>query len=141
MRKDQAWLEEVAGRGPAIDRRTVAKGVAWSVPVVIVATAAPAAAASQPPPVAVTSASASPKGQGGSVHFTVGFDNPSAATSLSITILPDDGWKPRPISLSVPAGQSTVTFAASRDKNMTNKNYTLSFMSNGVSVTSAVSWI
>ena len=46
MFKDDARLTQTAGEGREIDRRTIAKGVAWTVPVVIVATAAPAAAAS-----------------------------------------------------------------------------------------------
>ena len=46
MFRDDARLNEVVGEGREIDRRTIAKGVAWTVPVVIVATAAPAAAAS-----------------------------------------------------------------------------------------------
>lgn len=46
MFKDDARLMQAAGAGREIDRRTIAKGVAWTVPVVIVATAAPAAAAS-----------------------------------------------------------------------------------------------
>jgi hypothetical protein len=46
MRKDDGLFEGAGGNGREIDRRTIAKGVAWTVPVVIVATAAPAAAAS-----------------------------------------------------------------------------------------------
>ena len=46
MHKDDARLDESATATREIDRRTIAKGVAWTVPVVIVATAAPAAAAS-----------------------------------------------------------------------------------------------
>ena len=47
MHKDDARLDESATAAREIDRRTIAKGVAWTVPVVIVATAAPAAAASR----------------------------------------------------------------------------------------------
>lgn len=46
MRKEDGLLDGASGTGREIDRRTIAKGVAWTVPVVIVATAAPAAAAS-----------------------------------------------------------------------------------------------
>jgi hypothetical protein len=46
MRKDDGLLDGASGTGREIDRRTIAKGVAWTVPVVIVATAAPAVAAS-----------------------------------------------------------------------------------------------
>jgi hypothetical protein len=45
MRKDEV-VPEGTGTAREIDRRTVAKGVAWTVPAVIVATAAPAAATS-----------------------------------------------------------------------------------------------
>lgn len=46
MHKDDARPDGSATATREIDRRTIAKGVAWSVPVVIVATAAPAAATS-----------------------------------------------------------------------------------------------
>jgi hypothetical protein len=47
MRKDDGLLDGASGTGREIDRRTIAKGVAWTVPAVIVATAAPAAATSR----------------------------------------------------------------------------------------------
>jgi hypothetical protein len=47
MRKDDSLLDGASGTGREIDRRTIAKGVAWTVPAVIVATAAPAAATSR----------------------------------------------------------------------------------------------
>lgn len=46
MHRGDALVEESASVARGIDRRTIAKGVAWTVPVVIVATAAPAVAAS-----------------------------------------------------------------------------------------------
>lgn len=46
MLKDDARVDGSLAAAREIDRRTIAKGVAWTVPVVIVATAAPAAAAS-----------------------------------------------------------------------------------------------
>ncbi|WP_156399909.1 hypothetical protein [Phycicoccus sp. Soil748] len=46
MFKDESAAEKSAPGGREIDRRAITKGVAWTVPVVIVATAAPAAAAS-----------------------------------------------------------------------------------------------
>ena len=46
MHRDDLTIEKSAPAAREIDRRTIAKGVAWTVPVVIVATAAPAAAAS-----------------------------------------------------------------------------------------------
>jgi hypothetical protein len=50
MFKDDIRVDESAAEPRGVDRRTIAMGVAWTVPVVIVATAAPAAAASPPPP-------------------------------------------------------------------------------------------
>lgn len=49
MHKDESLVDEAAAQTREINRRTIAKGVAWTVPVVIVATAAPAAAASPTP--------------------------------------------------------------------------------------------
>ncbi|SER72974.1 hypothetical protein SAMN05216199_1013 [Pedococcus cremeus] len=46
MHRDDLTVEKSTTGAREIDRRTIAKGVAWTVPVVIVATAAPAAAAS-----------------------------------------------------------------------------------------------
>jgi hypothetical protein len=50
-------MADARNTGTGVSRRTVAKGLAWSVPVVVVATAAPAHAASGvPPKVTITSA-------------------------------------------------------------------------------------
>ena len=47
MHQDEAIVESPVGEARQINRRTIAKGVAWTVPAVIVATAAPAAAVSR----------------------------------------------------------------------------------------------
>jgi hypothetical protein len=46
MHRDDLTIDKSVEGAREIDRRTIPKGVAWTVPVVIVATAAPAAAAS-----------------------------------------------------------------------------------------------
>jgi hypothetical protein len=80
MRKDDGLLDGASGTGREIDRRTIAKGVAWTVPVVIVATAAPAAAASL-----VTSSVSAPKSKG-NYEITLNVQN-GRATNVSVQIL------------------------------------------------------
>lgn len=80
MHKDDARAQQWPAGTRAIDRRTIAKGVAWSVPVVIVATAAPAAATSNPVlPVAVTLM----PGRSGTI--TVALDSGSPNPDVKIT--------------------------------------------------------
>lgn len=136
MRKDDGLLDGASGTGREIDRRTIAKGVAWSVPVVIVATAAPAAAASGH--ITMTSLSGKVAGQSGNVQFKATFTNPGQATALAISISPNDGWSPQPVTVSVPAGTNQVSFSATRDKSSTRTTYTISYTSNNVFVSEPV---
>jgi hypothetical protein len=82
MRKDDGLLDGASGTGREIDRRTIAKGVAWTVPVVIVATAAPAAAAVSPDPVIPMAVTLNPSGGNGTI--TINFDNGSPNQSVRL---------------------------------------------------------
>jgi hypothetical protein len=113
MRKDDAVTAEGTGSAREIDRRTVAKGVAWSVPAIIVATAAPAAAASGAVSVTSVAASYVPQSTGGAVASLVVNVN-ATGTGHSITLVEIEqmvGSTKRTINLKGTA--ATRTFALS----------------------------
>lgn len=86
MLKDDARVDGSARALRDIDRRTIAKGVAWAVPVVIVATAAPAAAASGAVQITALSANLDPATGAITVSGTVsstGVDNTITFLSAS----------------------------------------------------------
>ncbi|MGO4340865.1 hypothetical protein [Pedococcus sp. 2YAF34] len=82
MHKEDPTVKQPASGAREIDRRTIAKGVAWTVPVVIVATAAPAAAASGVP--TTTFISSGGQGSGWSLSLTV---SNTRTTSVAIQLL------------------------------------------------------
>lgn len=79
MLRDDALLNESAApTAREIDRRTIAKGVAWTVPVVIVATAAPAAAGSaNPSNTTFVSSTGHQNGLSSNANFTLFFTGSS----------------------------------------------------------------
>ena len=94
MLRDDALLNESAApTAREIDRRTIAKGVAWTVPVVIVATAAPAAAGSANPSPTTTFVSSTGHQNGLSVNanFTLFFTG-SASSTVEVTGL-TERWR------------------------------------------------
>lgn len=107
-----------------IDRRTIAKGVAWTVPVVIVATAAPAVAAS-----GVTEALTAVKDSGSSAWYTLRLAITNGRTTnvqvdlLSLSPAPAKGdTKNFPASTSVAPGSGGLTFSL---KGQAGATYTL----------------
>jgi hypothetical protein len=101
MRKDEV-VPQGTGTVREIDRRTVAKGVAWTVPVVIVATAAPAAAASRDMHVEPGANLGAASGQSGyEIEFTV--TSHGIAGTLTMSIPAGAGWQTTSGSTSVTA--------------------------------------
>lgn len=120
MHKDDARAQQWPAGTRAIDRRTIAKGVAWSVPVVIVATAAPAAATSNPVlPTAVTLV----PGKSGTI--TIALDSGSPNPDVKITGVTGGGvaWT------SVDGVAQRAVSTATKGCNLT---FTLAQNSNGV---------
>lgn len=156
MFKDDTRVDESAAQARGIDRRTVAKGVAWTVPVVIVATAAPAAAASPPPPapsaqVGQPSVTFTKEVGGGKdtlkhIDFTLTFANTGTASAsvdvLMITSTGDGAYASGlPQALTVGPGASVSTPQlivwnyGSQPKSAT---YAINYKVNGGQIQSAV---
>ncbi len=112
---------------PQIDRRTLAKGVAWSLPVVAVASAAPATASSpqtQTCPLVVSASGAKGNAQGSkTVTFTVTIVNSGdttqnvVVTGLSGPHHADWSWPAGDTTFVAQPGQNTFTFTATRHDN------------------------
>src|SRR6476659_11069712 len=119
MHKDDALIDEAAAQAREIDRRTIAKGVAWTVPVVIVATAAPAAAGSaNPSTTTFVSATGRQNGLSVNANFTLFFSG-SPSSTVVITSVTSTGdtwtWPTAPLALSAGSkGQLKTTFQGSR---------------------------
>lgn len=120
MQGDDARGDESSVEPRQVSRRTIAKGVAWSVPVVIVATAAPAAATSNPVlPTAVTLV------PGKSGNITIALDSGSPNPDVKITGLTGGGvtWS---------SVDGVAQRAVSTDSKGCNLTFTLAQNSNGV---------
>src|SRR6476659_7520742 len=121
MLRDDALLtaESAAPTMRELDRRTIAKGVAWTVPVVIVATAAPAAAGSTTPSTTTfVSATGRQNGLSVNANFTLFFSG-SPSSTVVITSVTSTGdtwtWPTAPLALSAGSkGQLKTTFQGSR---------------------------
>lgn len=145
MRRDDNV--DAGGSAPReVSRRTIAKGAAWSVPVVIMATAAPAAASSHDHDAATFVSGTASKGgarDNREVTFTLYFNTVGTNTILINTIT-GYTWTPVPLLLAIPEGEGvSVTFTALRDADGNNANtdvvinYTLS--PQGITETQTVS--
>jgi hypothetical protein len=112
MRKDDGLFDGTGGTGREIDRRTIAKGVAWTVPVVIVATAAPAAAASGGvTPSAVRS--------GTNLVFTFVNDGSQPVKVVITSISTGSGWATPTKQENIPGGQSRSVSLADKSAGAT----------------------
>ena len=136
MLRDDALLNESAApTAREIDRRTIAKGVAWTVPVVIVATAAPAAAGSaNPSPTTFVSSTGHQNGLSVKANFTLFFTG-SASSTVVITSVTSTGdtwtWPTGPLALSAGSkGQLKTTFTGSRTRS-TAATVTITFKIDG----------
>lgn len=112
---------------PQIDRRTLVKGVAWSLPVVAVASAAPAVATSSAPgacSLVVTASGAKRNAQGTkTVTFTVTVVN-SGDSAQTVTVTGLTGpqgsawsWSPDDATFTAQPGSNTFHFTATRSDN------------------------
>lgn len=137
MLRDDALLNESAApTAREIDRRTIAKGVAWTVPVVIVATAAPAAAGSTDPSSTTkfVSSTGHQNGLSSNANFTLFFTG-SASSTVEVTGLTSAGdtwtWPTGPLALSAGSkGQLKMTFTGSRTRS-TAATVTITFKIDG----------
>jgi hypothetical protein len=132
MRKDDGLLDGASGTGREIDRRTIAKGVAWTVPVVIVATAAPAAAASGD--VHVQPAATAGGQNGRTMTFT--FDSHLAvAGTVSITGVSDSSdWTSTtagPTAIGARPATAQLTLQRKNNKASSTTTVTFSFTPQG----------
>lgn len=136
MLRDDALLNESAApTAREIDRRTIAKGVAWTVPVVIVATAAPAAAGSaNPSNTTFVSSTGHQNGLSSNANFTLFFTG-SASSTVEVTGLTSAGdtwtWPTGPLALSAGSkGSLKTTFTGSRARS-TAATVTITFKIDG----------
>lgn len=147
MHKDGSGLTDSIAGAVDVDRRTVNRAMAWSVPVVMAAVAAPAATGSQPTPPTVT-ATPGTGTKGGSanaryVDFAVDFTSDQAVTITLMSLTPDDKWSALPGEtwpdriVSLAPGGNHVTFRLKRNGNASG-TYTLTYAVTGVSGTQSV---
>jgi hypothetical protein len=129
MRKDEGLLDGASGTGREIDRRTIAKGVAWTVPVVIVATAAPAAAASGGVTLAGSRSS-------GTFTFTVTNDGSKPVKVVITNVSPGANWEVPTSQQNIPKGQSRSFSLA--DQSGGASVVTVSYTVDGAGFSSAV---
>lgn len=102
-----AEVANFAGETREVSRRTIAKGVAWTVPAVIVATAAPAAAASGPVlPQGVTLT----PGNKGSIAIDFGMGSPNPTVTVASVSGGGATWT------FEPAGKATTSTQTSGSK-------------------------
>jgi hypothetical protein len=116
-----------ARRGPLVNRRTVAIGAVWSVPVIIAATAAPAAAASVVPALSPTRTLTKTKGS--SYKLELQFPATLSGVITIVSVVATEGNPPSTFDLAPPsqtqtvgATSSTAVFTLSRNGN--NKSIT-----------------
>jgi len=131
MHNDDALVDEAAAQTRQIDRRTIAKGVAWTVPVVIVATAAPAAAASGSTSGTFT---ATHVGQSANYKFVLTVDNSTTSdVVVELQTLTKSGSSTNLITAnatSVKAGKST-NITVYTGPAAAGETYTLMYMLSG----------
>ena len=126
---------------PLVNRRTVALGAAWSVPVIILATAAPAAAASGAVPVVnatvVADKVAADKFGTKTMNFVMTLTNTgTAAGSVEVLSVTSDATTGTslgvPTTVTVPVGSSVpVSFSYTYEGNAGTATYTISYRTGG----------
>ncbi|MDF2094119.1 hypothetical protein P0Y31_17350 [Knoellia sp. 3-2P3] len=128
MHRDDAAVDTLADGAREIDRRTIAKGVAWTVPVVIVATAAPAAAASQPtfPTVSFTQKAGSLNPATGAVTFSLTLTS-TGSGQIRFTLMDGASAQGLPFVQAIAAGSNTLSFAVTPTTAATAKSVTLTY--------------
>jgi hypothetical protein len=119
MYRDQTQLDEAIAEAVDLDRRTVSRAMAWSVPVVMAAVAAPAATGSQPTPTPVlpTGVILTP-GNKGSVAIDFGKGDANVTVTLTAvtgggaTWAPESGGK---VTTSTATTTSKLTFTVAQN--------------------------
>ena len=131
--------------GPLVNRRTVALGAAWSVPVIVMATAAPAAAASVDNRRAVLATATGEKGEAvganRQVTFILSFASIVGSNSVVITSIDGGGpWQVLPTATAtVDATHTSVPFSVTRpDTNNASLKVVVHYTLNGVPHTVSV---
>jgi hypothetical protein len=119
-------------RSRGVERRTILKAAAWTVPTVLVATASPAAATASGTMAAV-SASADQNGASRNVKFTVTFAGTSPGNHIvTFTHLSSPGivWLALNIIKTIPSGGGTVEFqgTAALGSNPAGRTVTISYL-------------
>lgn len=143
MRRDESRLNEAVAEAVDLDRRTVNRAMAWSVPVIVGSFAAPAVSGSATPQAPVVTFGGGSGRRGGTsnaryVDFSLTFTSDQATTITLVSLTPDNSWTAfsnetwpnRVVSLA--AGSNTVTFRLNRTGNATEV-YTLAFAVPGTS--------
>jgi hypothetical protein len=139
MRKDESQLNDAFSDAVEMDRRTVNRAMAWSVPVVMAAVAAPAATGSSHAEIA--SASGSQPTKGGPVTFTFTFKNISGTNAIGFSSISGSGWGALPTgqTWTVTPTATTVTFQIARTNSGNVGTVTVTLTVNGTGVATPVS--
>ena len=117
MFKDDIRVDESAAEPQGIDRRTIAKGVAWTVPVVIVATAAPAAASSHDLGAIAVGGTRGGTPQNRNVTITVSLAAGTGTREVRIESLPGAGITSMLPTPAVRATGTSAVFILNRSNN------------------------
>jgi hypothetical protein len=133
MRTDDSLLDGASGAGREIDRRTIAKGVAWTVPVVIVATAAPAAAGSGNATPASLYVVGTNSGQ--SYSATLSFAGVTGTSTVTLRSLTVDGTDrlsvAAPVKDDITPSHTDFPFSFTSTKTSNNQSLALQFAVDG----------
>lgn len=132
MQRDDARLDGSATGMREIDRRTIAKGVAWTVPAVIVATAAPAAAGSMD--VHLDSAAALGSASGiNDYQIMFGFQSHGVTGTVSITGVAESGaWSTTTGSTTIGAnGTAQITLLKKKNRAASTPLVTFTYTATG----------
>ena len=131
MHRDDLTVENSAPGAREVDRRTIAKGVAWTVPVVIVATAAPAAAGSMDVHLDPAAALGPVSNQDYKIVFT--FRSHGVTGTVAITNIAENGaWSSTAGSASIAAnGTATVTLLKKKNRAASSPIVTFTYTPTG----------
>ncbi|TQJ49864.1 hypothetical protein [Phycicoccus sp. SLBN-51] len=146
MRRDESQLSDAISDAVELDRRTVNRAMAWSVPVVMAAVAAPAATGSPHPPKVTAQPGTGTRGGTSNaryVDFAIAFTSDQTATITLTSLAPDDKWSavqgqtwPNKV-VSLASGSNVVKFRLNRNGNAAGA-YTLNYGVTGVSGSQSV---
>lgn len=121
MFRDDARLDHAIAAAADVSRRTVNRGIAWSVPVVMAAVAAPAAGGSQPPTptrVLPTAVTLTPGNKGGSIVIDFGKGDVNSKATITSVLGGGATWSYETAgkdSTSTATGTSKLTFTLTQN--------------------------